>query len=503
MPVKKLNTKNLPNRMKRQKPKDIYPFIIDCSLDKKGNILIYELQPLVCSGLGGINSKPISAFKKAFPDLSFILDYKGFQYSEEQTGEKTGEKKIIISDKFLNGNHDQNFNTYTYVHTPKDSVINQLGNKINQRLYLPSEVSPKYVLFDLSADRDKEVARIVNYFNERQVEKIVLKHPEACMGDGNVFIDSIQNEDTIKQGIEKLIRIKYATTSNFPYLLVESQSAFLRVSRKTGEVKPGFTTYRIVGITSENGSLGYFIATKSISSNIDSHQRNFFKFYFNGLNDPDYGNRFIHCKPKDKYFNLGTNRIPINSKFLEKAFKSVYRLYHDLQNMTGIEFKTHIDSLILSKKENKDLNKLEELYKGLYESFLSQFKLLNSKDEITVKASIKKEPFFYVHVLTSQPKFSPEISLFLKKIVSKDQDITIKEYSSPRSFFFPIKKDIIIKEYSPRNFSSSVNERSLNIKITLPNVLSSYQILIAAVKETIADIPKSQVTQQKNHALKL
>jgi hypothetical protein len=525
VPIEKLNTEN----------KDVYPFIMDCSLNKKGNILIYELQPLVCSGLGEIDSRHIPAFKKAFPGLSFTLDYKNIQYPPKKSvvikgffsdipprksskyenvkipkystngqfpykklndkgkyaytlkksvknlqsiEKQTADKKILISDKFHNRNQEQNFNSYRYVHVPKDSVINLLGNKINQRLYLPAEVSPPYVLFDLSKDRDKELARIIDYFNKLKIDKIVLKHPEDCMGNGNIFIDSIQNEAAIKQGLEKLS--KNQNIDNLPYLLVESQSAFPRVSRKTGEVKSGYTTYRIVGIADENGILGYFIASKSISSVVDSHQRNTFKFYFNGkrIVDDKYNNWIgQHCKPKDKYFNLGSDRILIDSTLLEKVFKSAYRLYHNAQIMTADEFKADIDSLIL-KKENSGLNIEKLKTKGLYESFISQFKALNLKDKIIVKGSIKQDK---LNIYLSTPKPRSEVCLFLEKLVLKIKNITIKKYSSPSYFFFPNRKS---------------SHRSSNIKITLPNNLTSYEILMEALKDTKAEITRKLTSEE-------
>lgn len=536
MPIRELNTENLADRI--QKSEDVYPFIIDCSLDKKGNMLIYELQPLVSSGLGGINSRRMPAFKKAFPGLSFTLDYKYIQHPPKESAvtkgffsdippqknskyenvkipkysasgqfpykkpsdkgeyaytskksvknlqsieKQTDDKKILISDKFLNGTQDQNFNRYKYVHTPKASIIDQLNNKINQRLYLPSEISPPYVLFDLSKDRDKELARITDYFNKLKIDKIVLKHPEACMGGGNVFIDSIQNKDAIRQGIEKLS--KYNSIDNVPYLLVESQGAFPRVSRKTGEVKLGYTTYRIVGIAGKNGILGYFIASKSTSSSVDSHQRNNFKFYFNGIKrmvDPRQPNWILqHCKPKDKYFNLGSDRISINSKLLEKVFKSAYRLYRDLQNMTACEFNIHINSLVLKNvKENNNLNKEELKIKGLYESFISQFKELNLKNEIIVKGTIKQDKL-NINLSTSESR--SEICLFLEKLVLKTEDITIKEHSSPSCFFFPNRKS---------------SHRLPSVTITLPNNLTSYEILMEALKDTKAEITRKLTSEE-------
>ncbi|KAF5292204.1 hypothetical protein FQR65_LT11302 [Abscondita terminalis] len=462
--------------------------------EKRENIFIYELQPLVNSGLGLADngSRLIPAFEKAFPGFSFELDYeethyppkkstvtkvffsdrppqenskyksihkyfidigdfqlpkkkpndnekyyislnasgKNLKYSPEKP---TKNKKILISDKFLNGIQGQNFNRYRYIHAPEASVLSRIGNKVNQRLYLPSEVSPPYVLFDLSLDIDREIKRVQEYFREKGIDKIVLKHPQSCMGDGNIFIDSIQNEAAIKQGIEKLS--KNPSIDNLSYLLVESQSAFPRVSRKTGEIKSGYTTYRIVGIADENGILGYFIASKSISSGVDSHQRNILKLYFNGkriVND-EYCNWISqHCKPKDKYFNLGSNRIVIDSTLLEKVFKSAYRLYRDAQIMTANEFKAHIDSLI--KKENSGLNIAQLKTKGLYESFISQFKALNLNDKIMVKGTIKQDKL-NIYLLTPEP--SSEICLFLEKLALKIKDITIKNDPRIQKLHFP------------------------------------------------------------------
>ncbi len=291
---------------------------------------------------------------------------------------------------------------YTYVHNPESSVLNRLNNKLYQRLYLPSKVSPIYTIFDLSSevDVDVEIKRIINYFKERNITKIVLKHPDAFMGEGNVFIDMTQDTDAIREGINKLWAMPCSATSEYPtHLLVESQNTLPRISRKTGKEKTGFTAYRIVGIADENGVLGYFIATKSVSDDIDSHKRTVLKAYFDG---PASAKGFTqHFGLKDKYYNIGNDRIPINPEVMHKVFKAAFSLYSDLSTMTEREFNQHINHLILSKKAS--------------ESFVSLLEIVDEKNEITTKIFPKGERLI-IFISTTQSKLPYEISLLLNEI---------------------------------------------------------------------------------------
>lgn len=308
--------------------------------------------------------------------------------------------------------------------------MHALCNKVYQRLYLPPEVSPEYTLIDLSLDRNAEIARVVKYFNEKDIDKVVLKHPDTFMGMGNVFMDSIQNQNTIRQEINNLSNIRCACTQEYPnYILVEDQKTFPRISRKTGKEKTGFTTYRIVAIADENGIVGYFIATKSISNDIDSHKRTIIKAYFDG-DEEISSSSIVYCGLKDKYYNIGENRIKINPESLEKISKAVYKLYQDLLNMDNQNFKCHVDSLALNKKEPRESPKNQAQL--MSKSFLSALKMIATDDLVKAKTSFK-EGNLSLRIWTPQPRLPSEVLLFFRKIASKCANSSI---CSLRSKFF-------------------------------------------------------------------
>lgn len=439
---------------------NVYSFIIDCSLDKKGNILIYEIQPLVLSGLGRIyDSKVGPAFDKGLSDFHIKLDYRklGRLYKSET---KTGKKKILITDRsHYRGSKVKN--SYDYVDNSSRWLVQQLSNKVYQRLYLPSEVSPEYSLFDLSLNIDTEIKRVLEYFREKNIDKIVLKHPDTFMGDGNMFIDSIQNEKAIRQGIEKLRAMKCVNTKIYPdHILVENQKTLPRVNRKTGEKKNGFTTYRIVGLAEENGMLGYFIATKSISNNIDSHKRTTLKAYFDG-GKKNSASRIKHFGLKDKYYKVGENNIEINPESLDKISKTIYQLYQDLSNKP--DFKAHVDSLILTKKEKERQEFPQVLNKKqaqlISESFLSALKIIDTDNVVKVETQIKTEESLALCLSTLQPRLPSEVCLFLKNIVSQCANSNIY---LPRSNFFSAFLRIEININTNSKIFMNIAEETIN-----------------------------------------
>lgn len=431
---------------------NVYSFIIDCSLDKKGNILIYEIQPLVFSGLGRNTSKIGPAFDKGFPNFHIKLDYRKLGIGSYESKTKTGKKKILITDRSYYRSSKVK-NVYDYVDNSSLWLVHQLSNKVYQRLYLPSEVSPEYTLFDLSLNIDTEIKRVLEYFREKNIDKIVLKHPDTTMGKGNVFIDSIQNENTIRQGIEKLSVMECVNTRVYPaYILVENQKTLPRVSRKTGEKKSSFTTYRIVGIAEKNGMLGYFIATKSISKTIDSHKRTTLKAYFDGGKKTP-ASCIEHFGLKEKYYKIGENSIEINPESLDKISKAVHQLSEDLSNKQN--FKAHVDSLILTKKEKERHEKAQLIS----ESFLSALKIIDSDNVVKVETQIKTEKSLALCLSTLQPRLPSEVCLFLKKIASQCANSNIY---SPRSNFFSAFQRIEININTNSKIFMNIAEETIN-----------------------------------------
>lgn len=467
------NTAVIANPVEKR-PKPVYPFIIDCGLDKKGNIVIYEVQPLVFSRLGKKKSKIEAAFEKAFPSISFELHYRERHY----TSKRHAPEKMLITDG-KNRGIVRDFSAYKYIHRPETSVLQNLSNKMYQRLYLPSEVSPEYTLFDLSADREQEINRVVSYFKGKGINKMVLKHPRSCQGKGNVFIDSINAENTIRRGVANL-ETKPAYPNELPrYLLAESQKTFSRVSRKTKKEKPGFIAYRMVGIADEDGIMEYFIATKSVSDNIDSHQRHRLKCYFNAKKW-DYPYVTIrHFGLKNKHFNSGRNpnSIPINREFLQKTFKSSFKLFNDLETMNPDRFKDNIDSLIDTKRKseiasfapqgtkvNASLNEEQKVEK-LKKSLFALFKRPSLKDEMEIKVKLEKG-YIVIHLLRSSQIKPRSLSLLLGKLSSMVAEIKDSPQRSWGSFFSPYYR----------------------VKVRLPNNAASYQTLMAAVEETKREV---------------
>ncbi|MES2142681.1 MAG: hypothetical protein V4471_07375 [Pseudomonadota bacterium] len=475
-----------------QKSKDIYPFIIDCSLDKKGKMLVYEIQPLVYSGLGREDSNIAAAFEKAFPEISFELNYKNIRYLSK----KKASKNMLISDKHSNTLRDTS--SYDYIHTAPNFILNQLCNKVYQRLYLPSEVSPEHTLFDLSLDRTQEIKRVVRYFKEKNITKIVLKHPDAFMGNGNVFIDSPQDGEALRKGVEKLGRKVCDTTSVFPsHLLVESQNAFPRISRKTGEEKPGFTAYRIVGIADENGILGYFIATKSISPGVNSHERTVLKAYFDG-GEKRAGSFTQHCGLKDKYSNIGSDRILIDLDILEKTFKAAYSLYHDLSVLSADNFTSHIHSLVRNKKADEEIKAaqaIENKGQAISKSFLSVLRMLNPNGEVTVKTRVKGGQLD-IYVAARQPRLPLEISSFLDKIIPKGgKSAYLSRYGSALfSALDNITPKGVNSAYLSR-YGSALFSATRHVNINLLDI-ASCQAVVKGLEEAATTLAEKQEIAQ-------
>ncbi|MES2998479.1 MAG: hypothetical protein V4700_04070 [Pseudomonadota bacterium] len=432
----KQSTPNLTNSVENEQADNIYPFIIDCSINEKGDIIIYEIQPFIYSGFGRKNSELKTAFEKAFPEISVEIKCRKLSFTSK--GETN--KKMLITDSYYPLN---NPNTYDYIHTPFKFVLDGLCNKISQRLYLPPEASPEYTLFDLSLDTNQEIKRVISFFKQKNITKIVIKHPNSFEGKGNVFIDSIQNENAIKQGVKKIKRIFSSTQRSLPtHLLVEEQKIFPRISSKTKDKKPVFIVYRVVGIANSNGVFGYFIATKSISTGIDSHKRSELKCYFGEEKKKVIGPKWTtrYCGTKDKYFNLGNKKIIINSETLNKVFKSTYKFYCDLDT-TLLKFnEDHYNPLVLNKKNSDELSDpefkkiqyQEQLDKKICEDLFLQLKNLglvnwirmgNKKENLVILISIpKREKSLKDSLRAAGARSSPGFFLFLSSNVT----ITIK-----------------------------------------------------------------------------
>lgn len=238
--------------------------------------------------------------------------------------------------------------------------MSQLENKVNQRLYLSREVSPGHLILDLSLDSDKLTDRVIQYFKGKDTEKIVLKHPDLAVGLGNIFINNSINKENVKNGIESL-RKMYRTRSGSPkYLLSEEQKIFPRISRKTKEEKDGYLTFRIVGIATKEGGLEYFIATKSFSEGANSHERKKMKCYFGrkhttiDRDNADHEWESTYVGPKDKYFNIGERKIPINENTIQRIFKAAYHLYHDIKSHSKTEFQEHIAKCVKAHNNKED-----------------------------------------------------------------------------------------------------------------------------------------------------
>jgi hypothetical protein len=338
-----------------------YAYAIDLSLGKgkDGNYsepLVFECQPLISSNLGGSSGWSYkNAFKKAFPHANIVIDIQG---NKSQAYADNPSHRILIKnservsiDEFIKINQGR---YYKHVHTGSFEVeIDKLNNKVHQRLYLPDEASPEYRILQSDATPEELTEDIFNYFSAKGISKLVLKSAVSHEGKGNIFINDIRDKETLKKDIEKIKSLnQYQSDANIKYFLAEEQKEFPRVSRKTGEQKPDHLSYRLVGIANQNGDLGHFIASKSISASLDSHQRGKMKCYFNEsgkTHKSENGWLLEACGPKDKYFCQGEKKIDIDPLLMDKLCKRMYQLYTDIKAMSDEEFELHIDSLVERK----------------------------------------------------------------------------------------------------------------------------------------------------------
>lgn len=338
-----------------------YAYVIDASIDKgkDGNyseLLVFECQPLLSSNLGGSSEWSYkNAFKKAFPDANIAIDIQG-------------NKTNVIADQPLHRiliKNSERISTaefvkisqvkhYKHIHTGSFEVeIDKLNNKVYQRLYLPDEVSPEYRILPSKTATETLAEDIFNYFSAKGINKIVLKSAVGHEGKGNIFINDIQDKEALKIGIKNIQSInQYPSDPNTKYFLAEEQKEFTRVSRKTGESKSGHLSYRLVGIANQDEDIGHFIASKSISQNIDSHQREKMTCYF-GIPGETHNNKAgwsLEARgTKDKYFGLGEDRIEIDPSLMKSISKRIYQLYADIKTLSDETFEQHIDKLVIRK----------------------------------------------------------------------------------------------------------------------------------------------------------
>lgn len=331
-----------------------YAYAIDLSLRKGkdgqySEPLIFECQPFLSSNLGGDSSWSYkNALKKAFPNSNITIDAQG---EIVNVYAKNPVQRILIKnseelsmDDFIKIQRGE----YKYVHTGSfEAEINQLNNKVHQRLYLPDEVSPEYRILESNVTPKKLVKDIVNYFDNKGISKIVLKAAISHEGQGNLFVD-LKDETSLQQSIEKIQQLNEYNK----YFLAEEQKEFPRISRKTDKQKSDHLTYRLVGIANSEGDVNHFIATKSISSSLDSHQRGKMKCYFyeSGKTHRSETKWTLEaCGPKDKYFGEGDKKVDIDPALMNKISKNIYQLYADIKSMTNEEFEQHIDQLVTYK----------------------------------------------------------------------------------------------------------------------------------------------------------
>lgn len=350
-----------------------YAYAIDLSLRKGKNgeysePLIFEYQPLLSSNLGGSSGWSYkNALEKAFPNSDITINTQGKRLNIRT--ENPVRRILIKNSEELSMNDFIRIQQgkYTHIHTGSfEAEIDQLNNKVYQRLYLPDQVSPEYRILESKVEPEKLVKDISNYFSNKNISKIVLKSAISHEGQGNFFID-ITDQAALSQGIRKIQKLNI----NSKYFLAEEQKEFPRVSRKTGEEKPDHLTYRLVGIANVEGDVNHFIATKSISSSLDSHQRGRMKCYFNEPGKTHQNKaKWMHeaCGPKDKYFGIGDNKIAIDPALMNKISKNMYQLYADIKSMPDEEFEQHIDELVIRKNA------------------------LSSKEEKIAQFSIKEKP---------------------------------------------------------------------------------------------------------------
>ncbi|WP_342219364.1 hypothetical protein [Rickettsiella endosymbiont of Miltochrista miniata] len=338
-----------------------YAYVIDASLEKgkTGNYskpLVFECQPLLSSNLGGSSKWSYkNAFAKAFPDANMTIDIQGNKtkvYADNLSHRKLIKNSENVStDEFIKISQGK---YYKHVHTGSFEVeIDKLNNKVYQRLYLPDEVSPEYRILQSKTATEKLAEDIFNYFSTKRIAKIVLKSAVGHEGKGNIFINDIQDKEALKKDIENIKSLnQYQPDANTKYFLAEEQKEHPHVNRETDETKPGHVTYRLVGITSQEGDLGHFIATKSNSASLDSHQRGKMKCYFGTpgkTHVSKVGWSLQACGPKDKYFGKGDNKVDIDPILMNKLSKRMYQLYADIKTMSDENFEEHIDQLVILK----------------------------------------------------------------------------------------------------------------------------------------------------------
>lgn len=338
-----------------------YAYAIDLSLRKGkdgqySEPLIYECQPLLSSNLRGNSDwKVNNAFAKAFFGTGITIDIQG----EKIRIPKKSKRHIFIKNsenisqkEYLNMLDQAQF---THVHTGSfETEIDKLNNKILQRLYLPDEVSPEYRILQSNTESEELTEEIFNYFSVRGVSKIVLKSAVSHEGLGNIFIHDIQDKEALKKDIEKIKSLNpYQSEFNIKYFIAEEQKEFPRISRKTGEEKPDHLTFRLVGIANQEGDIGHFIVSKSISASLNSHQQQQMTCYFGNsgetYSDEDDNWLLKACGPKDKYFGKGDNKVEIDPDLMAKISKQMYQLYVDIKSMTNEDFEKHIDQLVTIK----------------------------------------------------------------------------------------------------------------------------------------------------------
>lgn len=301
-----------------------YLIVMDCSLDKKGNMIIYECQSAKDSGLGEFSQRGEqiaelnSAFRKAFSSIN--IEYNDNRHLINVDNPRS---KIIFYHA-----------THPLKKTWQDHIIQiyksdwydykKIESKICPRLFLPTEVNPRYYILETkNKTLEKLVDEVKIFCEENNIKDIVIKKTYSFNGKGNYFIDNI-TEEKIKNKINDILFPEEVKMLN--YLLIEEQKIFPTISNKTGKQKDYFRTYRMISIVTEEKCLGRFILSKNLSKEIDSHNRDLLKCYINPL---EGASRIVNTKYvglKDKYYMLGDNPININPEILQKVDKSLFTL---------------------------------------------------------------------------------------------------------------------------------------------------------------------------------
>lgn len=335
-----------------------YAYVIDASLEKGktgyySKPLVFECQPFLSSNLGGSSGWGYkNAFKKAFLNANMTID---IQSDKTEVYADNLSHRILIknsehvsTDEFIKISQGK---YYKHVHTGSFEVeIDKLNNKVYQRLYLPDEVSPEYRILQSKTAAEELTNDIFNYFSAKSISKIVLKSAVGHEGKGNIFINDIWDKEALKKEIKEIKSLNQnQPDANSKYFLAEEQKEFKHMSRKTGEAKPGHLSYRLVGIANQEGDIGHFIASKSISQDIDSHRGEKMTCYF-GIPGETHKNKdrwSLEARgTKDKYFGIGEKKIDIAPALMDRISKQIYQLYSDIKSMTDEQFEQHIDSLV-------------------------------------------------------------------------------------------------------------------------------------------------------------